>query len=107
MSAGFYKEENGTLIWSADKVVNEDYQLWSDIKDSYEYPVKGWHWFDSEFDARQVLKCIGSQPFPSWVTNEHTGRWEAPNLDGIIVPVTKDYLWDEDSLKWLEVEVSN
>ena len=43
---------------------------------------------------------IAPQPFPSWVLNEDTCRWEAPGPhpnDG------KVYRWDEDSVSWVEV----
>lgn len=43
---------------------------------------------------------IAPQPFPSWTLNEATTEWEAPQ------PMPTDgglYLWDEDTLSWLEV----
>ena len=42
---------------------------------------------------------IAPQPFPSWVLNEQTCRWEAP------VPMPTDgkmYSWDEATLNWIE-----
>ena len=42
---------------------------------------------------------IAPQPFPSWVLNEQTCRWEAP------VPMPTDgkmYSWDESTLNWIE-----
>ena len=40
------------------------------------------------------------QPFPSWIYNEETKRWEAP----IEYPVDdKNYLWNESSLSWEEI----
>jgi len=42
---------------------------------------------------------IAWQPFPSWVLNEQTCRWEAP------IPMPEDgkmYRWDEPSLSWVE-----
>lgn len=43
---------------------------------------------------------IAPQPFPSWVLDEDTCRWEAP------VPYPTDgkvYAWDEDTVSWIEV----
>ena len=43
---------------------------------------------------------IAPKPFASWVLDESTCRWEAPveyPQDG------KVYLWDEESLSWVEV----
>lgn len=50
--------------------------------------------YDSQRDA-----FIPPQPFPSWVLNEQTCRWDAPTpypTDG------KLYYWDESSLSWVE-----
>lgn len=44
---------------------------------------------------------IPPQPFPSWVLDEDTCRWEAP----IARPADdKLYEWDEDAQTWNEVE---
>lgn len=43
---------------------------------------------------------IQPQPFPSWVLNEDTCRWDAP------VPMPTDgkrYVWDEQTTSWTEV----
>ena len=48
--------------------------------------------YDAERDA-----FIGIQPYPSWVLNEETCRWEAPvayPTDGIM------YVWDEETTNW-------
>ncbi len=52
---GFYKNDNGLLLWSADRVINENFELWKDKKDSYTYPVEGWIWADTEEEARTVF----------------------------------------------------
>ena len=47
---------------------------------------------------------IQPQPYPSWILNTETGKWEAPvpyPTDG------KNYRWDEPTLSWLEVEYGN
>jgi hypothetical protein len=52
--------------------------------------------YDEERDA-----FIPPQPFESWLLNEDTCLWDAP------VPYPTDgaaYMWDEDSLAWVEVE---
>jgi hypothetical protein len=97
---GFYKNDNGFLIWSADRVINDNFELWIDQKDTYSYPVEGWIWADSELIAKQTLECYGIQPFPSWTLNLETASYEAPTLyptDG------KIYMWSEDNLNWQEV----
>lgn len=56
--------------------------------------------FDEERDA-----FIQQQPYPSWVLNEETCRWEAPTprpADGMTV-------WNEETTSWdyIEIEESN
>jgi len=51
--------------------------------------------YDASRDA-----FIASKPFPSWVLNETTCKWEAPTpmpTDG------KKYTWDEATTSWIEV----
>jgi hypothetical protein len=45
---------------------------------------------------------IAPQPYPSWVLNEDTCRWDAP------VPYPTDdkmYSWDEATTSWVEVVI--
>jgi hypothetical protein len=44
---------------------------------------------------------IPPQPYPSWVLNEETCRWQAP----IAMPIEegKFFTWDEESISWKEV----
>lgn len=53
--------------------------------------------YDADRDA-----FIAPQPFPSWVLDEATCRWNAPTpmpTDG------KMYSWDEPTLSWVEITV--
>lgn len=57
------------------------------------YPGLGYT-YDEERDA-----FIAPRPFPSWVLEEETCRWNPPVLyptDG------KIYVWDETGLRWVE-----
>ena len=48
--------------------------------------------YDAERDA-----FIAPQPYPSWILDEETCRWEAPvayPTDGIM------YVWDEETTNW-------
>jgi hypothetical protein len=50
--------------------------------------------YDNQLDA-----FIPPKPFESWLLNEETCNWEAP------VPMPEGrYLWDEDSISWLEFQ---
>ena len=44
---------------------------------------------------------ISPQPYPSWILNEDTCKWEAP----IVRPTDVDerkYIWDEENTEWKE-----
>ncbi len=58
------------------------------------YAGKGYT-YDQTRDA-----FISPQPFPSWLLDEDTCRWEAPT------PMPDDgkmYEWDEDTTSWKEI----
>lgn len=54
-TAGFYKLDEGQLLYGPNFVINANYQLYREAKDEHSYPVDGWYWFDSEADARGTL----------------------------------------------------
>jgi hypothetical protein len=51
-TSGFYKAANETLSFAPNAVRAPTYDLFRKDKDTYTYPVEGWHWFDSEKEAR-------------------------------------------------------
>lgn len=53
-TSGFYKMD-GVLLYGPNFVLNADYELHRDNHAVHTYPVDGWHWFDSEADARQFF----------------------------------------------------
>jgi hypothetical protein len=54
-TSGFYKEENGDLIYGPNFVLNKNYELRKETHDQHTYPVDGWYWFDSETEAKLSL----------------------------------------------------
>lgn len=54
-TSGFYKNDNGSLLYAPNYVLHRDYELRREQHDSYEYPVEGWYWFESEAEARTLL----------------------------------------------------
>ena len=50
-TSGFYKNDNGTLSYGPNFILNKDYELRAASKDQYAYPVDGWSWFESEQEA--------------------------------------------------------
>lgn len=57
--SGFYKvdPDGVTLLYGRFYVLNANYELWRDQKDTYTYPTDGWSWFESEAEARAALNC--------------------------------------------------
>lgn len=51
MTDGFYKLD-GELLYGPNFVLNANYELRRETKDQHSYPTDGWHWFDSEEEAR-------------------------------------------------------
>jgi hypothetical protein len=55
MTQGFYKKQNEELLYGPNIIEGDGYVLLAQEKDSYEYPVDGWHWFDSEEAATEYF----------------------------------------------------
>lgn len=53
-TSGFYKLD-GDLLFGPNFVLNAKYELRRETKDNHIYPVDGWHWFDSEQQAREFF----------------------------------------------------
>jgi hypothetical protein len=56
-TSGFYKLDS-SLLYGHDLVLNTNYELHriqhlNNPTAAYAYPVDGWHWFDSEAEARE------------------------------------------------------
>jgi hypothetical protein len=51
-TSGFYKNDEGQLLYGPNFVLAGSFSLFKEQKDTYEYPVGGWKWFDSEEEAR-------------------------------------------------------
>jgi hypothetical protein len=54
-TSGFYKNENGELIYGPNFVLNKNYELRKETHEQHTYPVDGWYWFDSETEAKLSL----------------------------------------------------
>jgi hypothetical protein len=53
-SQGFYKLD-GILCYGPNFVLNAQYELRKEQKDTYTYPVDGWYWFEDENAARSFF----------------------------------------------------
>ena len=57
-TSGFYKNDNGALLYGPNYVLNAAYQLRRENLATLTLPVDGWHWFDSESAARASLNIL-------------------------------------------------
>lgn len=51
----FYKLLDNTNLIFGPEVISAEYQLLTEDKDTYAYPVDGWIWFDTEEEAREFF----------------------------------------------------
>jgi hypothetical protein len=52
-TSGFYKNDEGALLFGPNFVESRDFKLERAKHTEYTYPVQGWSWFDSEAEARE------------------------------------------------------
>jgi hypothetical protein len=50
-TSGFYKNDNGYILYGPNFVLNANYDLRKETKDQHTYPTDGWYWFDSVEEA--------------------------------------------------------
>ena len=51
MEAGFYKLENGELIYGPNFISGPGIEIWKEDKDNHTYPIYGFYWFDTLEEA--------------------------------------------------------
>ena len=61
ITSGFYKYNNSDLLYGPNFVLNLNYQLNKNDKDSYIYPIDGWYWFDSKEEAYSFFNIENNQ----------------------------------------------
>jgi len=55
---GFYKNDNGTLLYGPNFILNYNYELRKESKDDHTYPVDGWYWFDARQEALDFFGIV-------------------------------------------------
>ncbi len=50
-TAGFYKNDDGFVLYGPNFVLNANYELRKETKTEHTYPTDGWYWFDSVEEA--------------------------------------------------------
>lgn len=54
-TSGFYKNDNGNLLFGPNYVLNKDYELRRETDAKMEVEIDGWMFYDSEELARIAL----------------------------------------------------
>jgi hypothetical protein len=70
---GFYKYDSDELLHAQNYVLSGNYNLYIEQKDSYQYPIGGWYWFENEAKAREFFNL------PPLIINEN-GYLNAGNI---------------------------
>ena len=47
-TSGFYKNDNGELLYAPNYAININYELYKEQHNDYQYPIDGWYWFDND-----------------------------------------------------------
>ena len=55
MEAGFYRYDDDNILYGSDNIFGAGYMLLAEFKDTYNYPVEGWYWFDTPQEASTKL----------------------------------------------------
>lgn len=58
MTEGFYKKQNEELLYAPNIIESNGYVLLAQDKDSYEYPIDGWFWFESEDASMEYFGVV-------------------------------------------------
>ena len=59
--SGFYLYEAGNLFYAENAVMAPTFTLVKEEKDTYEYPIHDWIWFDSEEEAKAHFNIINEE----------------------------------------------
>jgi len=54
-TAGFYKLEDGSLIYAPNFVVTSSYSIFAENRYTLVLPLDGWYWFDSDIEAKSFF----------------------------------------------------
>lgn len=54
-TSGFYKLEDGIVIFAPNFVYGSGFELLRENPDAYDFPVCGWYWFETELMAHEFF----------------------------------------------------
>jgi hypothetical protein len=60
----FYQLLDGQLL-SGPYIFGPGWQLVPEERDTYAYPAYGWHWFETEAEAREFFGLPPAEPAPA------------------------------------------
>ena len=75
--SGFYKNDEGALLFAPTQVSGPGFDLYILNKDIYTYPIEGWYYFDSEDEARAHLNIPKPIPEGTLVDLSSIAIWRA------------------------------
>lgn len=56
-TSGFYKLD-GVLLYGPNFVLNQNYELRKETQNQNQYPIDGWHWFDTREEAKAFFNYV-------------------------------------------------
>tara|TARA_B100001750_G_scaffold243959_1_gene260271 strand:- start:3638 stop:4012 length:375 start_codon:yes stop_codon:yes gene_type:complete len=95
------KEQEQLGIDFLTSLFNHKYWLQTSYNDNFrgQFAGKGYR-YDKSLDV-----FISPQPFPSWILDAKTGKWNAPK-DMPEITETKVYKWNESKVDWDEISLT-
>ena len=63
----FFKNNNRKLLEAPNSVINKDYELKIEDKDTYTYPVNGWYYFETKDEALKFFGIKEEKPINNFV----------------------------------------
>ena len=57
-TSGFYKNDDGNLLFAPNFVYAPTFALERELSKIYTYPVEGWYWFNTEYEANAHFGII-------------------------------------------------
>jgi len=60
----FFKLD-GVVLEATLEVINKDYELYIDKKETYDLPIDGWYYFDTSEEAYSFFEV----PYPTQITD--------------------------------------
>lgn len=83
MKDGFYKYLANNLIYAINSVHAPNYTLFKEEKNTYQFPIDDWYWFDTLQDACGFYKLDISEYLPK--QNSNTSMSNTTLMPPIIV----------------------